>query len=116
MQEIDITTDMRSTKPNNMGKRVMRKSKWVSVLLLVVTASTITVTTPAVAQNAANMTCDDLWYARNQIYAQNGFCFKTAKAKSVFGTGCFPPYGKFGKADQLRVNELQFWERQKGCP
>ena len=84
--------------------------------LIIAGLSAVTTATPAASQDASSMTCDDLWYARNQVYARNGYCFQSVKAKSVFGPGCFPPYGKFGKTDQVRVNELQFWERQKGCP
>jgi len=30
---------------------------------------------PALAQNPAYMSCRDLWRARNEIYARNGYCF-----------------------------------------
>lgn len=69
----------------------------------------------AAAQNYAGMTCGQLWYARNAIYAQNGYCFKTARARAVFGRGCFPPYGRLSSLEQQQVNEIQYWERRKGC-
>lgn len=35
------------------------------------------------------MSCGDLWYRRNAIFARNGFCFKTDRAIRVFGNnGC----------------------------
>ena len=37
--------------------------------------------------------CYELWKERNSIYADNGYCFKDAKAIAVFGRGCFPPTG-----------------------
>jgi hypothetical protein len=67
------------------------------------------------AQNAAGMSCDALWYARNAIYARNGYCFKTDRGRAAFGAGCFPPYGAVSGGEQNRVNELQYWERQRGC-
>ena len=68
------------------------------------------------AQDASLMSCNELWYARNEIYARNGFCFKTARAQSVFGPGCFPPFGRLAGADKRRVDQLQSWERRRGCP
>lgn len=71
--------------------------------------------TPAFAQNPAYMSCGDLWRARNEIYARNGYCFQTARARSVFGAGCFPPYGRLHGWERSRVNEIQMWEARKGC-
>ncbi|MHB8886259.1 MAG: YARHG domain-containing protein [Methylovirgula sp.] len=67
------------------------------------------------AQDAASMSCGELWHARNAIYARNGYCFKTARGRAVFGPGCFPPYGALSGSERARVNDLQYWERQKGC-
>ncbi|MCB1379939.1 MAG: YARHG domain-containing protein [Alphaproteobacteria bacterium] len=61
------------------------------------------------------MSCDELWYARNEIYAENGYCFKTRRARSVFGRGCFPPYGRLSPREQRRVSEIERWEYRKGC-
>jgi len=69
----------------------------------------------AKAQEASAMSCDQLWYARNAIYARNGYCFKTDRARAVFGAGCFPPYGQLGGWEQNRVQELQMWEQRNGC-
>jgi hypothetical protein len=69
----------------------------------------------AAAQDAASMSCDALWHARNAIYARNGFCFKTDRARAAFGPGCFPPYGQLHGWEHDRVNELQTWEARKGC-
>lgn len=70
---------------------------------------------PAHAQDAAYMSCGELWYARNAIYARNGYCFKTARARAEFGRGCFPPYGALRGWERRRVDELQMWEARKGC-
>lgn len=61
------------------------------------------------------MGCDDLWYARNAIYARNGYCFQTERAISVFGRGCFAPFGRVYGREQRRLNEIIYWERVKGC-
>jgi len=71
--------------------------------------------TPAAAQNAAYLSCGELWRARNAIYARNGYCFKTPDAIAVFGEGCFPPYKRLSGWEKNRVNQLQMWERRKGC-
>ena len=44
--------------------------------------------TPASAQEPAYMSCEELWYARNEIYGRNGYCFNTDRARSMFGAGC----------------------------
>ena len=69
----------------------------------------------AMAKSYASMSCYQLWYARNAIYAENGYCFKTAKARAVFGPGCFAPYGKLSSSEQRRVDDIIYWERRKGC-
>ncbi|MCW2275194.1 YARHG domain-containing protein [Rhodoblastus acidophilus] len=63
----------------------------------------------------AGMSCGELWYARNKIYARNGYCFKTPRAISVFGEGCFPPFGRLSGWEKDRVDEIQMWEARKGC-
>lgn len=69
----------------------------------------------AAAQSYRYMSCDELWYARNEIYAEKGYCFKTARARAVFGRGCFPPYGKLTAREQRRVSEIERWEYRNGC-
>lgn len=69
----------------------------------------------AVARDAASMSCGELWHARNAIYARNGYCFQTPRARATFGRGCFPPYGELGGWERDRVNQLQYWERERGC-
>ena len=61
------------------------------------------------------MSCDQLWYERNAIYAAKGYCFKTARARQVFGPGCVPPYGNLDANERDRVSAIQQWERSKGC-
>lgn len=67
------------------------------------------------AQDYSGMSCDQLWYERNAIYAAKGYCFKTQRARNVFGRACFPPYGQLTPAETRRVNAIEQWERYQGC-
>jgi hypothetical protein len=95
--------------------RLLRSLKFGLAALLGLATVSVTGLQPAFAQDAESMSCDDLWYARNQIYARNGYCFQTDRAISVFGRGCFPPYGRVYGSDQRRLNNIIYWERVKGC-
>jgi hypothetical protein len=64
-------------------------------------------------------TCDILWQIRNQIYKENGYCFRTPRAIAEFGNaGCrhddinavgLNRYERANVAAAARV------ERMKGC-
>lgn len=69
----------------------------------------------AAAQGYREMSCSELWYARNAIYAEAGYCFKTRRARAVFGRRCYPPYGHLSRGERRRVNRIQHWEDVKGC-
>lgn len=69
----------------------------------------------AQSRSVRHMSCEQLWYARNEIYAEKGFCFKTQRARAVFGRGCFPPYGRLTPREQRRVSEIEQMEFRKGC-
>jgi hypothetical protein len=92
-----------------------RSAKACLAALLAFATINVSSVRPAFAQAASEMGCDELWYARNQIYARNGYCFQTDRAISVFGRGCFPPYGKVYGGEQRRLNDIMYWERVKGC-
>jgi len=70
---------------------------------------------PASAANYAYMSCGQLWYARNAIYASKGYCFQTAAAQQAFPNSCFPPYGKLNKWEANQVSQIKYWEARKGC-
>ena len=73
----------------------------------------------AAAQYSAS-SCEELWYARNEIYKDAGYCFRTARGIRAFGnSGC--RYDDIQdvplSANQRRdVANIQRWERTKGCP
>lgn len=70
---------------------------------------------PASAQKLSQLSCKALWYQRNAVYAERGYCFKTADAIATFGPRCFPPYGKLTKEQQRYVAQVRSWEARKGC-
>jgi hypothetical protein len=67
---------------------------------------------PAAARGES---CDQLWQARNSIFAAAGHCFKTSRAIAVFGPRCYPPYGRLTAPQQARVNSIIAEERRLGC-
>jgi hypothetical protein len=72
---------------------------------------------PVVAEAASpkHMTCGELWYARNSIFAEEGYCFRSGAALRTFGRRCYPPYGRLNRWEKSRVSEIKYWERVKGC-
>lgn len=104
----------------------MNALKFLAITFLSVTGMTvasplldlsegISPVTSAHAQSARYMSCGELWYARNAIYASQGYCFKTRRAQNVFGRRCYPPYGRLSNSQQRRVNNIVYWERRKDC-
>jgi hypothetical protein len=60
--------------------------------------------------------CYDLWYQRNAIFAQRGYCFKACGMR-VWGRNCFGPYfGKLTQGQWAAVRSIQAQERAIGCP
>ncbi len=63
--------------------------------------------------------CQILWEIRNTIYHENGYCFKTKKAKNHFGNaGC--TYNDMGSVplnayERANVGAIVKAEKQKGC-
>ncbi|WP_316859519.1 YARHG domain-containing protein [uncultured Cohaesibacter sp.] len=84
--------------------------------LLSVPGTGISLTSKANAQSYASMSCGQLWYERNAIYARQGYCFKTARAQRAFPRSCHAPWGRLSYSQQNRVNSIVYWERRYGCP
>jgi hypothetical protein len=70
---------------------------------------------PAQSGDLRTMSCNQLWYARNSIFAEKGKCFKTQRAIAAFGPRCHPPYGDLTQSEKIRVSEISYWEGQAGC-
>ena len=75
----------------------------------------LSLVTEAKAAPVHTLNCGQLWYERNAIYARNGYCFKSKRARNVFGPRCYPPYGRLSRYEQNLVNSIVYWERRKGC-
>ena len=64
--------------------------------------------------------CDDLWYARNEIYKAQGYCFRTQRGISAFGNaGC--QYDNveevpLSNSQRRSIAEIQREERARRCP
>lgn len=68
---------------------------------------------PNVAMAAS---CFDLWYARNAIYDDNGYCFKTDLALEYFdNSDCWTTHPKFSKAEQREIDAIRAEEARRGC-
>jgi len=67
------------------------------------------------AESYANMSCYDLWYARNLISAKKGYCFTKQKSINAFGRRCYPPYGELTRWERDEANNIKYWERRNGC-
>lgn len=65
------------------------------------------------------LSCDALWTVRNAIYDENGYCFKSARAKAVFSNeDCeFTVASRVPLNDYERVNisRIVQAERNMGC-
>lgn len=60
--------------------------------------------------------CYDLWYARNEIYAENGFCFSSSLAISTFGNDdCYTKHPHFSKREQREIDAIAAEEADRGC-
>lgn len=66
-------------------------------------------------KNDPRATCEELWFQRNSIFANTGYCFKSAEAQAVFGAACFPPFGKLSREQESDVNQLAALEAVNGC-
>ena len=69
--------------------------------------------------NLRPLNCENLWFIRNAIYAENGYCFRTELAISAFGNdNCrFANIGDvpLNKYEHYNVALIQKVERRKSC-
>ncbi|HJZ43712.1 MAG TPA: YARHG domain-containing protein [Hyphomicrobiaceae bacterium] len=96
-----------------MGWRFMISRRAIAISLFVI--ALMSGSMPARAQDYAAMSCGQLWYERNSIYAEYGYCFQTEQAIRAFGPACFPPFGRLPPHARRVVNEISAWERSRGC-
>ncbi len=94
----------------------------LAALLLVAMTGTLfdgALTKAAAEDDMSSMSCGDLWYRRNAIFARNGYCFKTERAIRVFGNeGCrfdVESDVPMSRAEREDVEFIRAIERRKGC-
>jgi len=77
------------------------------------------VSSAAAQDELSTMSCGDLWYRRNAIFARNGYCFKTDRAIRVFGnSGCrfdVESDVPMSRAEREEVEVIRAIERRRGC-
>ncbi|WP_299420881.1 YARHG domain-containing protein [uncultured Shimia sp.] len=62
------------------------------------------------------LTCDDLWYMRNRIFHENGYCFGSDRGISTFGNdGCFTKSPSLSEVDTTILNAIKVTEKELGC-
>ena len=63
--------------------------------------------------------CENLWHVRNRIYDENGFCFKTARARAAFdNSDCWVSKQsnvKLSSVERHNVNAIVEAESENGC-
>ena len=73
----------------------------------------------AISSGAASASCASLWYERNQIYKDAGYCFKTTRAIRAFGnSGCsYDDINDVPLSARQRaiVADIVAQERRMGC-
>ncbi len=73
----------------------------------------------AFGSNAAYASCASLWYERNQVYKDAGYCFKTARAIRAFGNAncSYDDVNDVPLSANQRaiVKDIVEQERQMGC-
>ena len=73
----------------------------------------------AAQDDPSSMSCGDLWYRRNEIFARNGYCFKTDRAIRVFGNQgcrfCVEADVPMSRAEREEVEIIRAIERRRGC-
>lgn len=69
---------------------------------------------PVIAGGAS--LCERLWYERNLIYHNRGYCFQTSRAKAVFDTSqCSTRAPSLTAAELSEVERLKAAEKANGC-
>lgn len=82
------------------------------VLVAVVAAGMLTALTGA----AVAQSCFDLWYERNSIYDENGYCFSTALAQEYFDNDdCWTKKPKFSRSERRQIEAIKEEEEDRGC-
>ncbi len=69
-----------------------------------------------VAQPAMAASCYQMWHARNSIFNEKGYCFKTTLGKQVFdNSDCWTKTPKLSKKEWKYVKLVRQEEINHGC-
>jgi hypothetical protein len=94
-------------------------SRGFKACLLAMTVLPALSAAPAAAQDFWSLSCGDLWYQRNAIFARNGYCFKTDRGLRVFGNANCRFWVEadvpMSRGERQQVEIIRDVERQKGC-
>ncbi|AWN42628.1 YARHG domain-containing protein [Methylobacterium durans] len=88
-------------------------------LLALVRAALVCASLPLAGQAQAAFPCDELWGERNAVYAEAGYCFRTARGIRAFGNAnC--RYDDIrdvplSARDRAKVADIVREERRNGC-
>jgi hypothetical protein len=97
------------------------QSPLLAALAAGVFASSLTLTLPAAAGDVQGdaYPCEELWVMRNQIYKDNGYCFKSPQAIAYFGNGgCAYDSEEsvpLSKPERRVLHDIKASERRQGC-
>ena len=80
-----------------------------------IAGATVFAATAILPLQAYAQSCSALWFERNQIYANYGYCFKTARGQRAFGTACSTSNPRLTRADRNRVAAIRRAEKRRGC-
>lgn len=65
------------------------------------------------------LSCENLWHVRNRIYDENGFCFKTKRAREAFdNSDCWVKNAskvKLSQIERRNVDAIVEAEEANGC-
>lgn len=82
--------------------------------LFAISALTACLSLPALPTYAAS--CADLWYDRNLIFAENGYCFSTRLARRTFRNfDCWTTNPRLSRSERRRIAAIKREERRRGC-
>lgn len=99
-------------------------SKSTMKTILAALAAIMSASAAAVPASAGDIqgdaySCQELWVMRNQIYKDNGYCFKTAKAINYFGNGGCEYHSEgavpLSKSERRIVRDIKRSEARQGC-
>lgn len=93
--------------------------KTFSALAALVSAGAAAVPATAGDIQGDAYSCSELWVMRNQIYKDNGYCFKTARAINYFGNGGCEYHSEgavpLSKSERRIVRDIKRSEARQGC-